>query len=202
MKIEELINLGLSEEDAKKVAEATAEELKGFVPKTRLNEVITERDSLKERVKEADRQLETLKNSSGDVEAMKTQIADLQAMNTTKDEEHAAEVQKIRLDAAVSAALIGARAKNDKAVRALLELEEVEVLEDGTVKGLNDQIEQVKKDNDYMFSNEKTTIKGARVGESGDEDGDTLTLDKFLALSTEEQMKFKSENENWKDLLN
>jgi hypothetical protein len=29
-----------------------------------------------------------------------------------------------------------------------------------------------------------------------------MTLDKFLKLSTEEQIQFKNDNENWKELLN
>ena len=39
MKKEEFVALGISEELAKKAADASAEELKGFVPKTRFDEV-------------------------------------------------------------------------------------------------------------------------------------------------------------------
>ena len=38
MKKEELVKLGLTEEDAEKVAKASEEELKGFVPKSRFDE--------------------------------------------------------------------------------------------------------------------------------------------------------------------
>lgn len=46
MKKEDFIALGISDELAEKAAAASVEELKGFVPRTRLNEVITERDPM------------------------------------------------------------------------------------------------------------------------------------------------------------
>jgi len=209
MKKEDLIKLGLSEEMAQKVAEASAEELKGFIPKARFDEVNNEKKKLEGLLSERDAQLETLKNSTGDVEAMKKQIADLQAENKKKDEAHAAEIKKLKVDSAVSAALAAAKAKNEKAVRALLDIdyEKVELLEDGTIKGLADQIKKLTEaeDSKFLFDTEKKkqTIKGAKPGESGnDDDNDSMTLDKFLKLSTEEQIQFKNDNENWKELLN
>ena len=48
MKKEELMKLeGMTEELATKIAEQSAEELKGMIPKTRLDEVIAERDNAK-----------------------------------------------------------------------------------------------------------------------------------------------------------
>ena len=56
MKKEDLIALGLTEEQAKKVLDAVKE----YVPKTQLAEVERERDGLKATVAERDTQLETL----------------------------------------------------------------------------------------------------------------------------------------------
>lgn len=206
MKKEDLVKLGLDEEAAKKVADASAEELKGFIPKARFDEVNNEKKTLETTLAERNTQLETLKNSTGDVEAMKKQIETLQADNKTKDEAHAAEIKKLKIDTAIDAALTGAKAKNAKAVKALLDLQNAELGDDGTVKGLTDQIKKLQSadDSKFLFDTEKKkpTFKGAKPGESGNEDGDILTLDKFLTLSTEEQIQFKTENENWKELLN
>jgi hypothetical protein len=74
MKKEDLVKLGLDEETAKKVAEASAEELKGVIPKARFDEVNTEKKNLETAKGTLEGQLETLKNSAGDVKAMKKQI--------------------------------------------------------------------------------------------------------------------------------
>ena len=64
---EELIAMGLTEEQAKKVMDS----LDGnFVTKTRFNEVNEENKTLKKSVSDRDKQLEDLKKSSGDNAAL------------------------------------------------------------------------------------------------------------------------------------
>lgn len=176
MKKEEFVKLGISEDIAAKAEAASQEELKGYIPKARFDEVNNEKKKLELDVRDRDGQLETLKNSTGDVEAMKQQIATLQADNKAKDEAHAAEIKKMKVDAAVEAALTGARAKNTTAVKALLkDLDKAEIGEDGTIKGLAEQIEALQKSDEYLFEakeTKKTQVKGAKPGESGNEDGD------------------------------
>jgi len=176
MKKEEFVKLGISEDLAVKAEAASQEELKGYIPKARFDEVNNEKKKLELDVRDRDGQLETLKNSTGDVEAMKQQIATLQADNKAKDEAHAAEIKQLKIDAAVDAALTGARAKNTTAVKALLkDLDKAEIGEDGTIKGLAEQIEALQKSDEYLFEakeTKKTQVKGAKPGESGNEDGD------------------------------
>lgn len=175
MKKDEFVKLGVDEETAKKLETASQEELKGYIPKARFDEVNNEKKKLELDVRDRDGQLESLKNSTGDVEALKQQIATLQAENKTKDEAHAAEVKQLKIDAAVEAALVGAKAKNSTAVKALLkDLDKAELQEDGTIKGLAEQIEALQKSDDYLFEakESKKKMKGAEPGEAGNEDGD------------------------------
>lgn len=175
MKKDELIKMGLTDEAAEKVAAASAEELKGFIPKARFDEVNTAKNHAEEQVKERDKQIEGLKAASGDAESLKKQIETLQAANKQKDSEHAAEIKKLKVDAAVDAALTSAKAKNLKAARALLDLDKAELSDDGTVKGLAEQIEKLKAGDDtkFMFdASAKPKMKGAKTGEEGVEDGD------------------------------
>jgi len=136
-----------------------------------------ELEAAKGKIKERDAQFEALKNSTGDIEALKKQIADLQADNTEKDKQHAAEVKALKINAAVDAALSAANAKNQKAVRALLDLEKAELADDGTVKGLDEQIKKLvgAEDSKFLFDTEKkkTVVKGASPAETGTEDPDT-----------------------------
>ena len=175
MKKEELVKLGLTDDLAEKVASASAEELKGYVPLTRFNEVNEAKKHAEDSVKERDKQIEGLKASAGDSEKLTQQIKDLQEANKKKDSDHATEIHNLKVNNAVDAALAAAKAKNVKAVRALLNLDKAELSEDGTVKGLADQIKalQAADDSKFMFeSSGKPNMKGAKAGEDGNEDGD------------------------------
>ena len=175
MKKEDLVKLGLSEADAEKVAKASEEELKGFVPKSRFDEVNEARKHAEESVKERDKQIEGLKASAGDSEKLKQQIEQLQQENKSKDESHATEIWQLKLDNTVDSALRAAKAKNIKAVKALLNLEKAEFAEDGTVKGLDAQIKALQSADDSKFMFETSTVpkmKGAKAGEDGLDDGD------------------------------
>ena len=176
MKKEDFVKLGIDEELAKQCEAASQEELKGFIPKARFDEVNNEKKKLELDVRDRDGQLETLKNSTGDVEALKTQIADLQKANKDAADAHAAEIKQMKIDAAIDSALTGAKSKNNTAVKALLkDLDNAELGEDGTIKGLAEQIEALQKSDAYLFeakNSKQTQVKGAKPGESGNEDGD------------------------------
>jgi len=175
MKKEDFVKLGIDEETAERCASASAEELKGFIPKARFDEVNNEKKKLELDVRDRDGQLETLKNSSGDLESMKKQIEELQSSNKKAADEYAAQLKQMKIDAAVDLALAGAGAKNSKAVKALLKnLENAELQEDGTVKGLSDQISALQKSDDYLFNSTTNTpkqMKGMQPGQSGNEPG-------------------------------
>lgn len=77
------------------------------------------------------------------------------------------------MDNAVNSALLGSGARNVKAAKALLNLDKAELAEDGTVKGLADQIKtlQTAEDSKFLFGSSTPKLKGAKAGESGDDDG-------------------------------
>jgi hypothetical protein len=174
MKKEEFVKLGIDEETAKKCETASQEELKGYIPKTRFDEVNNEKKRLELDLRDRDGQLETLKNSTGDVEGMKKQIADLQKANKDAAEAHAAEIKKLQRDAVDNELLTAAKAKNSKAVLALLDAIEDTVDLDGYRTKRNEQLEAIKKSDSYLFDakDTKRQVKGATPGESGNEDGD------------------------------
>lgn len=158
MNKEKLIEMGLTEE----LATSVMKELDGnYVPKARFNEVNTELKQAKDQVKERDSQLETLKKNVGDSEELKKQIEALQNDNKTKDEAHAAEIKQIKIDAAVDKALADAKAKNPKAVKALLDLAKAEISDDGTIKGLDAQIKTLSEaeDSKFLFDTNNTQNK-------------------------------------------
>lgn len=155
------MEMGLSEELADKVIAG----LDGaYIPKNRFNEVNTELNTAKTTIKDRDKQLEGLKASTGDTDALNKQITALQAENKAKDDAHATEVKQIKMDNAVEKALICAKAKNSTAAKALLTtfLEKAELQDDGTVKGLDDEIKKLAEggDTNFLFAVESTTTPG------------------------------------------
>jgi copper chaperone CopZ len=170
MKKEELMKLeGMTEELAAKVVEMSTDEMKGMIPKTRLDEVIADRDKYKNDHADVLKQLGALQKETGDVQSLKDKIQELQDNAKEAEKTHAAEIQAMKIDNAVETALTGAKALNVKAVKALLNLEKAELNEDGTVKGLAEQIAALQKSDSYLFGS--STMKGAKTGESGNDDG-------------------------------
>jgi uncharacterized protein YydD (DUF2326 family) len=173
MKKEELMKLeGMTEDLATKIAELSAEELKGMIPKSRFDEVIAERDNAKKDHAEVLKQLGVLQKETGDVQSLKDKIKELEDTAKETEKTHTAEIQIMKINNAVDTALLGEKALNIKAVKALLDLENAELDEDGTVKGLADQIKALKTADDSKMLFGSSTMKGAKTGESGNEDGD------------------------------
>lgn len=123
---------------------------KGFVARADFNTLNEAKKTLEGTVKDRDKQLEDLRKSSGDNEALQKQITELQTANKTAKTEYEANLKKVTLDSKVETALLGAKAKNSKAVRALLDESKIS-LDGDNILGLNEQLETLKKDSAYLF---------------------------------------------------
>lgn len=190
---ESLMEMGLTEEQAKKVMEG----LDGsFVPKSRFNEVNAELKTAKDTIKERDTQLETLKKDAGDNEALKQQITDLQTANADQKKAHDAELKALKISTAVDMALTTAKAKNNTAVKALLAdfLTKAELADDGTVKGLDAEVKKLVEAEGTAFlfdTSTGTKFKGAKAAEKSDPiNAGDMTLEKFRALTPTERYQF------------
>lgn len=178
---EKLLEWGLTEEQATKVMEG----LNGsFVTKTRFNEVNTELTKAKATIQERDTQLEGLKKSGADAAALQEQITQLQKDNAQKDKDHAAELKALKIANAVDLALTNAKAKNNTAVRALMAefIGKADIADDGTVKGLDDEVKKLVEGKDTAFLFDKAPekkFKGAKPAEKSDTppvEGDTSKM--------------------------
>lgn len=157
MNKEDLLKLGLSEEQAEKVLSVNAEQLKGFIPKHRFDEVNTTKKDLESQIADRDKQLEELKKNNKDNEELQNTIKQLQESNKMAQEEYQANLSKIKLDNAVDIALNGAKAKNIKAVKALLDMDKVK-FENEALSGLEEQLKalQEAEDSKFLFETKET----------------------------------------------
>ena len=143
---------------------------KYFIPKDKYNEVAEAKKKLETDIAERDKQLEQLKAAAGSNEELKKQIETLQAENKKAGEEWQAKVAQMQLDFAIEKALAAAKAKNPKAVKALLDLEKVK-LDGEQLLGLDDQLKELQKSDAYLFGESGkvgsgTNPPGAGTGEA------------------------------------
>lgn len=189
---EELIALGLNEEQAGKVLEG----YKGYVPKSRFDEVNAAKKAAEDTVKERDKQLEDLKKASGDSEALKAQIAQLQADNKAAADKYAADLKAVQINSAVEKELTAAGAKNLKAVKALLEGLDKAELDGENVKGLADQIKKLKADEGtkFLFDEAGAGFKGVKGGEGDKGNPSAITKEAFAKMGYKERADLYSKN--------
>ena len=205
MKKEDLMKIeGMTEELATKIAEQSAEELKGYIPKSRFDEVNEAKKNAEALVKERDKQLEDVKKSTGDNEELKKQIETLQEANKTAKAEYEANIKKMQIDNAVLSALKDAGAKNTTALMALLkDMDKAELAEDGTVKGLAEQIQELQKSESYLFNikaEPQNKPSGVSPANSGSIPG-TITKEQFNKMGYKERNELFNNNRELYDSL-
>jgi len=149
MNKEELLVLGLTEEQAEKV--------------------LVEMGSLQKSLKERDKQFSELQKAAEGNEELQKQIADLQQQNAEQQKAHKAELAQLKLDNAIDNALTAAGAKNLKAVRVLLDMEKLQLGEDGKLQGWPEQLEALQKSDGYLFAEtQQPTFRGFQSGAASD----------------------------------
>lgn len=145
---EELLALGVTEEQAKKIVE---DQKTNFVPVSQFNEMKEGKKALDAQIAERDKQLKDLQAKAGDNEELKQQIQSLQDANKEAEKKYKAELRQIALDNAIDKALTSAHARNNKAVRALLDMDGVDLDEDGKLIGVAKQLKKLAEDEGTKF---------------------------------------------------
>lgn len=138
----------------------------------RYSKLKIKKEALQEELGEANTTITTLKkDNKGNDELQKKvteyegTIATLKKDNDVKNFEMALELE-----------LTKSNAKKTKAVKALLDLEKVKRKEDGTFEGLNEQLEELKKSDDYLFNTGEVKQNYNPAGGGAASTGDLATL--------------------------
>ncbi len=168
-----LEDMGLTKEQVDQIMKENGESIESTKAKMQeqIDEITKDRDGYKTQIEDRDKQLEELKKSAESTEELTAKVTELQEANKAAAKEHEAQIKELRVNAAVDKALTEAGAKNSKAVRALLDLTKAELDQDGTVKGLGDQLKTLQKAEDSAFlfnAKPQVKIKGAQPGASSD----------------------------------
>lgn len=180
MKKEDFVALGISEDLAEKAAQKSAEELKGFVPRDRLNEANKAKEQAETSYNSVKTELDKLKNSAGNNEELQKQIKQLQDDLKNKDTKHAAEIKEMKMTNAIQAA-IGASAQDAGLVAGLLDREKLILSDDGKITGLDDQIKSLKEEKPFLFKDGDGYPDVNDNGEPGGTGGGVKTRDQFAS---------------------
>lgn len=191
MKREFLSNLGLEKEVIDKILDEVGNDIGKF--KTEVESLKSERDKLKADISERDKQLETLQKNNKDNESLQKEIETLKAQNKEATENWEKEKKTLKVENALEIALTNAKARNKTAVKALLkDLDKAEFNDDGTIKGLADQIKALKEaeDSKFMFSESDNKLTGVNPANGRDQTGAIDTS----KMTYSEMMKYQQEN--------
>lgn len=156
MKTEDLKKLGIEDEEIIKQIHALAgkdiEKVKGEAESYK-----AQVDSLTGQVSEAAKQIEAFKGM--DIEGVKKSADEWKSKAEAAQAEASKQIASLRFDHALESALAAAKAKNAKAVKALLKADDLKLTEEGSILGLPEQLEKIKSEADYLFESEKADPK-------------------------------------------
>ena len=177
---EKLIKIGLSNEQMEKIVAlhgADIEELKAKSDElinSKTEELRKANESLQSQIAERDKDLKSLKKQAGDNEELGNKFKELQDKYKHDTEDLTKELQQTKLNSAVDSALGAAKARNTKATKALLNMDNVKLNDKGELEGLEDQINELQKSASYLFD-QGTKEPYKPQGGDGNTDPDPVT---------------------------
>ncbi len=181
--LKDILGEGYTEEIGKAVSSKIG---KDFVSRSDFNAKNDRVKALEEQITQRDTQLEELKKV--DAQGLQEQIAKLQKENENAKATYEKNLEKVQFDYTLDTALTKAKAKNTKAVKALLNMEDLK-LKNGEILGLKEQLETLKGENDYLFQSEKKAPKFADATPGAKSLG--ITKEQFGKMGYTERLKLK-----------
>lgn len=122
------------------------------------NDINREKAKADEYKSQLDTAKETLKGFEGvDVSALQGEITKLNGTLAAKEAEYKSKIADMEFDSVLEAAINGSKAKNAKAVKALLDLDTLKSSKNQT-EDIKKALEAVKADNDYLFGSDEPIL--------------------------------------------
>lgn len=188
MKTEFLKGLGIVEQSV--IDAIMAENGKDInAVKSNTTQLETQIENLKNQISERDSQLKGLKESAKDNEGLTNKITELENANKKASEEYENKIAAMQKTHAIESGVRDAKAKNVKAVMALIDADKI-TFKDGKTEGLTEQLETLAKAEDTSFlfgANDVPPVIGANPSNppanGGNNPPTALTLADAIAKS-------------------
>lgn len=181
--------------DKQKVIDAIDESKSGMVPRSRLNDKNAEIDELKAEIINRDEQIAKLQDSVKDDSELQKELDELKDKNA----EWQTKYQELQLNNAVKLAV--AKDANDADdILAFINKDELELQDDGNVKGLDKAIESLKESKPYLFAESKPS---GRTPDDGKNVNGGITQEEFNNMSVAERTNlFVNDRKTYDTLIN
>lgn len=197
MKREFLRGLGLEEETVQKIVDEHHDTLRDFKNKAEKTESLQEQlDKANEELTNRDNQITELqKAKDGDNQELKDKLANYEKENT----QYKADMKELKLNNAVKLAV--AKDANDADdILAFINKGELELQDDGNVKGLDKAIESLKESKPYLFAESKPS---GRTPNDGKTVNGGITQEEFNNMSVAERTNlFVNDRKTYDTLIN
>lgn len=148
-----------AEELQKQIAEKLKQE---YVPKADYDAVVVAKNGLEGQIVQRDNDIKALKEGAKDNKDLQKKYDELEAKYKTDTQNLQKQYQDSRKNSAIDMEIMKAKGKNTKAIKALLDIENITLKEDGTLIGLD--LEGLKKSDGYLFEVEQTHRQGIDGG--------------------------------------
>lgn len=192
MKREQLKELGLTDEQIGSIMALHGQTVNEL--NSQLTSAQQETTQYQEQLTANQTELDALKEAAKGNEDLTNQLSELQTKFDDVKANSETTIAALKKDFAIELALTKAGARNVKAARALLDANKLEVTEDG-IKGLDEQLSTIKKDNDYLFQPaepEKPQIVTGGNPSSGQ--STVITKDHFDKMTYQERADLAANN--------
>src|SRR5690625_3432735 len=179
MNREELKELGLSDEQIESVMKSNGKDTNDLKRKAdSVDGLESQIEDYKGQLADRDEQLESL--SKVDAEGLQAEIDRLKGENETTATDFQEKLDSQAFDFSLERALTGAKVRNPKAVKALLDTESIK-LDGEKLLGLDDQIKALQESDAYLFESEEKASTPQIVTPGNPNGGNNQDGDPFAA---------------------
>ncbi|EGQ3293784.1 phage scaffolding protein [Staphylococcus pseudintermedius] len=162
MKREFLRGLGVEEDNIQKILDEHHDSLKDYREKAEKTDSLKEElENANSEIKERDQQITTLQSKVGDNEELKSELEKYKEEN----EKYDSKMKELQLNSAVKLA-VAKEANDANDILAFINKDELELQEDGEVKGLKEAVKLLKESKPYLFAETKPTGSSPKEGKS------------------------------------
>lgn len=192
MNREELKALGLTDEQIEAVMRSHGQTVNSLKEKAdKADGLESQIEDYKQQLADRDTQLEELGEKVKDNEELTAKIDELKQQNETTKTEYEEKLQQQAFDHKLETALAGAKVKNTKAVKALLDMDMVK-LDGDTLKGLDSQLKGLKESDPYLFEEEKEPNPSPQIVAPGNPAGGQITTKSVAEMTYQELADLKN----------
>lgn len=167
MKLEDLIKLGLTEEQAKQVQDLHKSLIDGsYVPKVTFD---AERQKVKDRdeiIADRDNQISQLGTFKGDAEALQKKVESLTQANEQAQKEYNDKIAQLEIESAIQLA-VSDKVYSVGDILPKIDTAQLTLVDGKIISGLTEQIEALQKSSPHYFKNQTPPSDSSGEGNNG-----------------------------------